>query len=619
MRQETVVRIRRFYQPVKITARGLSNKVPADNFQPMLTNPNKRWWHKPLALITNKNDRLTSFGRAVRWMIILLVIGVVGLLAMRFEFGRVRGADHFIEKAALAIAAQDWNEARRAMEQVQEEEKTNPAFLRVVAGYLTGTRSSPELLVKTLKSLAAAGQARPADDLWMSMACHAIGETGAARSAWEKLPAKLKDSQKAREVEIDLLVAEGRMQEAWQAEQRLLERFKDDPEIAMRLAGKRLRAPFPELQQAATRQLLELAARDDLTGLQSLRVLVRRPSLTAAEVETCLKRANQQPRLPLEDRLALVSTLMRFDPSRREALLQSETALHSERGAAIRARLASWLIAEGEFTRFNALVADASRLHPGDVYPLKAQALVAQNQWKELLALVEKTNRIPLAPSRAAVWRGLATWHLMPDRPQQVRHHLEEGIRLGGAEGNALALQGAASLAEQWGMLDLALAATRELAKPGTQGETAMLEKAWQLAATLKDSNSLAQVSARLHALRPDDPAAMKRHDYLRLLRGEEVESTLKGADAMKPQTTASAPLRLLQALKAFRMQDLPLAITLARGIESTADLSTGEKAVLAGLLAMSKEEVARAYQIAERIRPDSLLDEERIFWKRAL
>jgi tetratricopeptide (TPR) repeat protein len=585
----------------------------------MLSDPNKRWWHKPLALITNKNDRLTAFGRAVRWMIILLVVGVLGLLATRFEFGRVRGADHFIEKASLAIAAEDWNEARRAMEQVQEEEKTNPAFLRVVAGYLTGTRSSPELLVRTLKSLAMAGKARPTDDLWMSMACHAIGETGAARSAWEKLPADLKDSQKAREVEIDLLVAEGRMQEALQAEQRLLERFRDDPEIAMRLAGKRLSAPFPELKQTATRQLLELAARDDLTGLQSLRVLVRRPSLTSTEAEACLRLADQHARLPPEDRLALVSTVMRLDPSRREPLLQSETARHEERGAAIRARLASWLIAEGEFTRFNALVADGARLHPGDVYPLKAQALVAQKKWKELLALVEKTQRIPLAPSRAAVWRALATRHLMPDRPLEARHHLEEGTRLGGAEGNVLALQGAASLAEEWGMLDLALAATRQLAKPGTQGEATMLEKCWQLAATLKDSPALAEVSARLHTLRPNDATAMKKHDYLRLLRGEEVEATLNGANAMKPQNTASAPLRLLQALKAFRMRDLPLAVTLARGIESTADLSTGEKAVLAGLLAMSKEETARAFQIAERIRPETLLAEERVFWKRAL
>lgn len=585
----------------------------------MLTNPKKRWWHKPLALITNKNDRLTSFGRSVRWMIILLVLGVLGLVAMRFEFGRVRGADHFIEKATLAIAAEDWDEARGAMEQVQAEEKSNPAFLRVVAGYLTGTRTSPELLVKTLKSLAASSQARPMDDLWMSMACHAIGEIGEARHAWDRLPAALRDGKQAREIEIDLLVAEGRMQEAVEAELRLLERFKDEPEIAMRLAAKRQGAPFPELQQAATRQLLDLATREDITGLQSLRVLARRSSLTLTEAVQLLALAENHERLPLEDHLEIVSMIMRLDPSRREALIQTEIARHESRGAAIRARLASWLITESEFSAFNALVADGSKLHPGDVYPLKAQALVAQKRWKELLALVDKSQRLPLAPSRAAVWRALATRHLMPGRIQEVRHHLEEGIRLGGAEENVLALQGAAALAEEWSMLDLALSAFRQLAKPGTQGEAAVLEKCWQLAATLKDSQTLAEVSSRLHALRPDDPAAMKKHDYLRLLRGEEVEATLKAADATQPQSTPSASLRLLQALKAFRMQNRPLAISLAQGIESTADLSTGEKAVLAGLLALSPDGTARAYQIAERIRPESLLTEERIFWKRAL
>lgn len=588
----------------------------------MKTPPNskKHWWHRPLALITNKNDRLSSFGRTVRWMVVLLTLGLLGLVAMRFEFGSLRGASHYIEKASQAIEREDWEEARHAIEQVQAEEKTNPAFLRIVAGYLTGTRTSPELLVKTLKNLQAAGHAQPMDDLWMSMACHAIGEIRDARSAWDRLPSTLRDSKKAREIEIDLLVAEGRMQEAMVAERSLLERLKDDPEISMRLAARHQGAPFPELQQSATRQLLDLAARTDLTGLQSCRVLAHRPSLTTSEADELFAMAERHERLPLEDRLALISTLMRLEPSRREALLQSETARHEGRGAAIRARLASWLITEGEYARFHTLVADGSKLHPGDVYPLKAQALVAQKRWKELLDLVEdKARLLPLAPSRAAVWRALATHHLKPDYPQGARHHLEEGTRLGVSEGNVLALQGAAALAEEWGMLDLALTALRQLAKPTTQGEPAILEKCWQIAATLKDSQALADISGRLYALRPNDPGAMKKHDYMRLLRGEEVETTLKAIDANQPQSTASAPIRLLQALKAFRLHDLPLAIRLARDIENTADFSTGEKAVFAGLLSMSREETSRAYQIAERIHPESLLPEEHIFWRRAL
>jgi hypothetical protein len=584
----------------------------------MLSENHKRWWHLPLALITKKYDDLSSFGHTARWLVVLLLLSVLGLVAMRFEFGRVRGAGYFIDKARLAITRQDWDEARGAMEQVQAGEKNNPVFLRVVANYLIGTRSSPALLIDTLKNLETAGKAEPEDALWMSMACHATGNIRQARTAWEHLPVSVRGGKQAQEIEIDLLMAEGRTQEAAEAEKRLLDRFPNDPEIAMRLAARRQQAPFAELQKEATKELLELATRADITGLQSIQILVRRSGLTQEDAEHLLKHARKHEKIVMEDRLSIVSMVMRQSPERREALLQEEIAAHQGKGAAIRARLASWLVKEREFAKFDSLVADESLLHPGDLYPLKAQVLVAQERWQDLLNLVGKYERLRLSPARAAVWRALATRHLKPESSEEIRAHLEDGLRLGSTENNVLALQGVSALAEEWRLFDLALAAHLQLARQGTPGEAAMLEKCWELAVTLKDSATLSAISKRQHALRPEDPLAIRRHDYLRLLRGEEVESTLMHG-AQTPEFRQSASYRLLAALKAYRLRDWHLTAALLSGIDDITDLNTGEKAVFAGLLASLPGETSRSFQIAEKIHPQLLLHEEQVFWKKAL
>ena len=144
-----------------------------------------------------------------------------------------------------------------------------------------------------------------------------------------------------------------------------------------------------------------------------------------------------------------------------------------------------------------------------------------------------------------------------------------------------------------------------------------MLEKCWELASTLRDSAALATISSRLLVLRPGDPLLILRHDYLRLLRGEEVESTLLNA-SKTPESSRIATYQLLEALKAYRLRDIHLTNRLLRGIGDITGLTAGERAVFAGLLKSMAGETARSFQIAEKIHGQQLLEEERVFWKMA-
>ena len=79
------------------------------------------------------------------------------------------------------------------------------------------------------------------------------------------------------------------------------------------------------------------------------------------------------------------------------------------------------------------------------------------------------------------------------------------------------------------------------------------------------------------------------------------------------------APIRLIQALAAYRMQDAArLKDLLAEVIPREDFLTHGQKAVLAGLLAADGQ-VAAGFQVAEKLRRSLLLPEEQRFLDMAL
>ena len=166
-------------------------------------------------------------------------------------------------------------------------------------------------------------------------------------------------------------------------------------------------------------------------------------------------------------------------------------------------------------------------------------------------------------------------------------------------------------------MPDLALEAYLTLAEPGSRQELELLEKCWQAAANLKDSSILEDLARRLATSWPENRRFALRYDYLRLLRGEKLElSVAKSSDA--DASVRASSVFLLEALRAYRMEDMFLVSYFLHSISGTDDLTTGERAVYAGLIAACGE-VSAAYQLAEKIRSELLLAGEKAFLERAL
>ena len=572
------------------------------------------------SLLPRKHGKISPFASLVWYLIAFIALTVVVLFFGKFDLTRLLGADHFIRKARQAIAAKNWPTAIGALRHIAGRDLERADYLRVLADFLEATRSEPTLLDATLVKLDALGLMQPVDFVWASRLRLGAGNILAARKLWDRIPVASRQTAEVMKLTIALLKEEGRPQEAAAVESLLFENFADDPETAVHKAVRDLEGTFPEIEQAALRRLWELARREDEPGSMAIRVLSQRTDLTLPEAKQLHELADKQPSIAIGDRLPIISTLMRLDPQQREPLLAAEVKRYEDGNAAEQVQLASWLAKEKEYDKVMALVPKEMLLKSPDLFPQVAQGLAEKGRWEELMELIPKGKKLPVSNARAATWRALATKNLHPDNAKEIRDHLEEAIREGQVEKNGLAMMGAARLAEEWSMADLALKAYEVLAVPGSSQEAEMLDRCWLVATTLKDSAKLLKLADKRTKLKPGNVRLAQQRDYMHLLCGDQVEtvrtSTNGGAGSPAAEEENDAA-RLLQALKAYRLHDLTLLTYALEKVRNARALNTGERAVYAGLQAINGQS-AQAFQMAESVRPELLLNEEAVFLRLA-
>jgi hypothetical protein len=572
-------------------------------------------------LLPSRHLVLTPFATFAWGMIVLTALAFGWLAYNDFDpTGQKRENAHWIEKANLAVKDQQWAEAAEALQKVRGGNRDSPQFLRLVADYLRGTRSNPALLARIIASLETSGGMQPDDLIWMSRDHLNLGRIEAARAALEQVPQTLRSSLDALEAEVALLKMENKSEAAAKTEEALFASFPNEPSVILRKSWRDLDGTFPEMQRAAVGRLLEMTEREDGHGLSALRILTQRTNLTLPQATLLRQRLEKHPLANLNDQLLALSLVMRLAPEQRANLLDAETRRHQNKPKDELMAFTAWLAKEKEFERMQRLSAGTALLNSSELFLLMAQGLAEQEKWQALKELLGENRQLPVSKARAATWRALAVRNLSPDSIEETRLHLQEAITQSKNEKNALALLGAARMAENWDMPDLALQTYEILTQEDSVPKLDMLEKCWQMALLLKNSEVLLSVAGQQRQLRPENPGFTQRSRYLSLLLGAEIETNLKPqTEEPTAQKNETDQVLLLQAMAAYRLQNLGLARACLEKIRAAASLTAGERAVCAGLLAKTRANIPRAYELAEKIRPELLLMEEQVFLQMAL
>ena len=546
----------------------------------------------------------------IAWTVLGTVL--MAMLVNNFYDGHLLPTKSYIERGEEAIAQQDWPAALGAIQKVEESSRQRPAYLRLLADYLIGTRTFPEILANTLEKLKPSEMFRPEDHLWLCRAWLASNHPDRARAAWEDIPTAQASGLEATQLKIELLKMEGQKREAELIQDSLGKIFADDPAVAVQQASKDSNSSFPELRYRAVERLWQLARRQDAPGLDAIRHLSGHIVLSRSEIGQLLALATSHPAAEATDRLKVLSLLLPMEPDKRETLIQAEVERYRSSGPTVLAQLSSWLSKEKEQDRILQLIPETRWKEQPVLLPLVVQALVDQARWQDLLnTLTEAESKKQFSKALLMNWRAQALKMLLPQDALKPREALQEAILQGNVEKNHVVVMNSARIAEDWQLPDLALQAYQLLAVPGEPNEADLLEKCEKMASLLKDSEALTDAAVRLSELQPNSTEAARRAAYLRLLRGERVETAIGSptVNIAKGDSTAW----LLTALQAWRLGDPPAAHGPLMHITDTLGLGPGERAVMAGLLARTGE-TARGFQLAEQIRTELLLPEEAAF-----
>lgn len=553
-------------------------------------------------------------------VLIPLTLAVTALLIFavnHYYDGAQLPVKSYLQRGEEAVAQQDWPAALGALQKVPESNRERPGFLRLLADYLIGTRTNPELLANTLEKLKPSDLFRKEDHLWLCSAWLNTPYLDRARTAFEAIPPDLASGLQATQLNIELLRKEGQKREALQIQEAMERIFTADPVVAVQHTSKEWNSPFPEVRQKARERLWDLALRHDAPGLTAIRTLNQDTTLTRTESGQLLLLTTQHPDSQTADRLRVVSLQMSLQPEHRQEMIQAEVKRHQSGGPAVLAQLSSWLSREKEPGLILQLIPETRWKEQSVLLPLVVQALVDQARWQDLLStLHEAETSRQFSKAQLLNWRAQALKKLQPEDATRPREVLDSAIRQGNVEKSYLALMTSAQIAEDWQLTDLALQAYQFVALPGAPQEAGLLEKCAQMAALLKDSDALSEAAVRLAALQPSNTHAAHRAAYMRLLRGEMLETALpRTSPPAKDDSTAW----LLAALKAWRLGDTFTARDKLRHIHDSTRFAPGERAIYAGLLAKVGGDISRAFQVAEKIRPELLLPEELTFLKMAL
>lgn len=567
----------------------------------------------------------------------LLVIGsfvllVVCLFAWHPLATAMRGvlARRNAKEALQATAAKDWVKAQQAVTLARQRAPEDEEVMLAMVAFLKATNSDPGGLAQYLQRLKAKRPLTAEEELTLGRALISSGKTKDAREVYEKLPLKQSTQQPGLELLSSILNAEGHTKEAAEIEQRavVLSKAEATPEAQMKAAVSDLGSHYAEVQNQAQKQLWQLAELSTQTGMDAILQLAGSRGLTLLQAKHLLEMEEKHPLRAMGTRLMVVSALMRLQPEKRAELAEAEVRRFTETKSGRLEDMAYWLMREKFNDQVLKLVPKDLASQSRELYPILVQTLSQAERWEELQGVLKMPSPpVPATLLDLAMAEVLS--HVQPDMRESRR--ILQGTVINAAQaGDVGTLQAAAQLAEKLNFADVACqaykaAGMRSAENNASEAALQNLQKSVELALRAKDTETLLEVSRRLHVMSPSSAVFADRYVYLRLVLGVEMETvdvkelmTETEAKAAVGVTLDRIPPQLLLALSAYRLGDREGMVKHLASLPRAESLSPGPRAVAAGLLSLVGK-ADRAFVMAEKIPGALLLEEEKVFLMRAL
>ena len=556
-------------------------------------------------------------GLAVLMCAVAVALAVGGPYIYR-RYHAYRGGQ--IARAATELLHEErWESASQLLREGVKIYGKEPAVLRAVGSLFLDAYDDPLTASHMLRQVLASGHGTPEDLRRLAEALFKLGDLSEARKLYDALPGAEKSGSQGLELLANILRRSGRPAEADALLRKALSSAPDDPRSQLRLALLDEAGVFEVSQNVAAQAVWTIARRNDAVAVEAILHLGGSRSLTALQARELLTLVEQNPRATPHDRFRVLSAYLRMRPLEREAVIAAEIRKHNGKPVSSLFDLLRWLGVEKQYDQIVEMVPASAAVRDPDVFLVYVDAMAAAERWAELLKLVQ-SQKIPASAATLHFISAECGMHLQPDL-SAARSHIESVYALAGPSELPM-VQRAADLSETKGLNDLAIIGYARVAEAKPSLRVGLLEKILNLHARDKNIGAMIGTLRQLRGLRPASHAYLDQLNYLRLLTGEELElacQAVLGFEQPAPEVPDSpaVPQSLLRALAALRLGDIPRLAREIQAVTTPAKLGAGQRAVVAGLRALTGDDVG-AYRIAESVPRALLLEEERGFLRRA-
>lgn len=523
-----------------------------------------------------------------------------------------------VAAAAMALIADErWEAASQVLQQDFKTYGKDPPVLRAIGTLFLDGYDDPVMAANILRQVLASGKGTPDDIVKLANAVLKMGDTPEAQRLFGTIPEEVQRKRMGMELLASIQLKSGQKDLAEKTLRRALSLEPDDPRSQFRLALLDEASSFEVSKTVASQSVWNVARRNDSLALEAVAHLCTSPSLTAVQAQELLTLVEQNPKAAPRDRYRVLSAMVRLRPLDRDKVIAVE--VDRNRGVATDKLFdfLRWLGAQKQYERIIGLVHVGTALHDPDVFLVYVDALSAAERWKELLDLAQEP-KVPVSDAARHFIIAECTSHLKPDLVETTQH-IEKVYSFASPADQQIIVK-AAALAETKGLNELAIVGYSKVAEARPNLRVSMLEKVMELNHRERNSAAVVATLKRLCDLRPGNQGYRDYLNYLRLVMGNEIEVACDTVSvletAAKVSESALVPQALLRALVALRMGDKAKTEVEAKAINPSIRLAPGQRAVLAGLVAYTGDDVA-AFRMVESVPRALLLPEEMEFLRR--
>lgn len=559
----------------------------------------------------------TPQGRKIPVKLIVLLIlltlgGVAALLAPKvYRKYRTAQAEAIVAKAEELMEQDNHAEAFRLLTKNYSERPHEPVYLRAIAKFLKRAGAEPERSLHFWKQLTNAGASTHEDLVDYGINLCQSNNAGEALRIYESFSEEDKQKVKSIELLAFILQAEGNTAEAESLLRKALTMDKNNSESRFKLARIDLRNPFTEIQHKAYEDMWQIARESNKESILAIEALATDSKLTPAQSQELLRLVESNARATERVRYQVLQAYVNLNPDMQKTVVDLEIKRNTNRPIDSLFDYYRWLYLIKEYDHLIKIMPPDRAMKVREMFPIYIEVLAAKNQWKTIQDLLRNNPTIPTTPTDLALLRARCA-QALGEPAENVRGHLTDACRAALATRDMNNFNRTTLLTQRLGYPDIAIDAFKK-ASELPQYKLMMLERVYKIHLENQDTVSAYQTVKEMLAAKPDSLEFREQFIYLSLLTGFEMELS-----ALENQTDSNSKAKpLMEALFAYRNANADQLKSLLPNIRSE-DLTSGQKAVYAGLLAITGH-IAEGFSLAEKLTNLSLLKEEESFLKIAL